>query len=1005
MVISSRKQTNMRGTQMRFVYSHPLRSLSPHFPFFYSLSLNCRRVALPLALFLFISTEPVKSEDINTYSDMTTIRVNCGGPQFKDAQGNIFEADRALTESNAWGFVGGSVGMAKSGVTVEGTENAPLFLSERWGLKEYRFQVQPGIYKVTLYFAEFFFSEPQKRLFDIAINGRKSIPTLDIVALAGQNRALQITRTVESTNGWIVLETTELVDRCKFSAIAIEPAVKDQEAPPSPDMLQAYPRSQEAGLNWAAAQSDDLKGYFMYRSESETGDFARVNDIPVEDAWFVDTSLPSNAVPSYKVTAVDYFGNESQPSKVVRCEASSSSNENRAYGINVGGKQFSDAKGRFFLADRVYNPGNGAGSLLPGFVTATPNDKITEPFRSLCQGDMIYRFDVPPDAYQVTLGFYDPFSRETKDRLFSVYLNDFRALDRLDLYEEYGRTLPVEIQRVFRVGPNGLEVRLKAQQGKPVLSFIYLEPTEADTKVPTRPVITQTIGRDDVAFLKWTPSDEPDVIGYQVLRAEKKPKAFVALTNGFAGVNSFVDHSVKNDRKYFYEVVALDASRNESSPSEPSEILPHFPSDDELLDMVSRAAFEYFAQECDPQTYLTRDKSTAEANSVAAMGFGLSALCVGVERGWMSRQEAERRAYLMLRALNNQPDNKVDGIFFHYLKGNGSRSGGGYEDVTSTVDTALLMWGALAAGEYFGGRIRSEAETMLQRMNWKPYVNENRKMVAMAFRPSNKSYDGLWDYYTDEAILVCLLGVGAPKPEFRIPDDFFYRFLRDRKNFKEFKDIVPSWSGSLFTYTFAHCWLDFRALGPDNPEKVGQPAELKVDWWTNSVKAILANKAFCQFLSKRYKTFGENAWGLSACSGPDGRYVVGGAPPCGGSAEPGEGTLALYSAGMSVPFVPRDAMAALKYYYTLKDEQGNKLLWRDEFDGGYGLRDSFNRDKNWYSDEVHGINHGPMLLLIENARSGLLWKTTIKNRFVRDALERVGFQLNKDEKNNKGGGG
>ncbi len=944
------------------------------------------------AFSLSVHFMPSVAEEVSVNTSLTNAhRVNCGGPAYTTPSGIRFEEDQEFSPEKGWGYVEGSMGNANKGASIKDTDSPDLFLTDRWGVKEYRFQVQPGIYTVTFYFAEVYFKDKASRVFDVLINGQEQISGLDIFKQAGFEKALLISRTVNVSDGWIVISVRELADKAKFSAIAIEPATADKTPPPAPATIQGYPRRDSVGLEWKPVEADDLQGYFVQRALTGTGTFVRLNAQPLRDPYYVDHGLEDKGFYIYKVSAVDYFGNESELSAPFKIRVRAQDASELSFGINVGGAEFTDATGRRFLSDHAYNPANGAGYVRPGSAISTPSSNTEEPFRSMRQGRMVYRFDLPSDAYQVTLGFIDPFSRESLERTFSVFLNEFRMLDQFDIMAQYGNRFPAEVQRTFRAGTNGLEITFHPQYGQPLLSFIHVQPAAADAKPPAAPVITRQIARDEIVFLEWTPSPEQDVIGYQILRAEKGSSQFQPA--GWAGIPSFVDRTVSNGQVYAYQVVAYDASLNTSAPSQTVHAEPRFPSDEELLDIISRAAFEYFAQECDPRTFLTRDKNVAKVISTASTGFGLTALCVGVERGWMSREEAERRVYLALRALNHQPSNKADGMFFHYLKGDGSRSSGGYEDVTSTVDTALLAWGALAAGEYFGGRVHNEASLLVNRMNWKAYINKDREMIAMAYCPARKSFDGLWDYYTDEALLVTLLGIGAVNPDHRIPPKFFYTFLRERKKYKGITDIVCTWPGALFTYTFAHCWIDFKTLGPDNPAALGMPAELQADWWSNSVKAIQANKIFCEFMAKRFQTFGTNAWGLTASSGPGGRYTVAGAPPCGGGADTGEGTLALYGAGMSVPFLPEDALAALKHYYTFRDEHGNKLLWKDEFDGGYGLIDAYNLDKNWFSDEIHGINHGPMLLLIENHRSGLIWKLMLKNEFVRTALKRVGYAL------------
>ena len=922
------------------------------------------------------------------------IYVRCGGQTYKDIQGRVFEADKPFRDGEDWGYIGGEVGSAPADATVAGTADPQLFLSERWGVKEYRFRMKPGVYRVTMCFNEAYFKAARRRVFDILINDRLVVPQLDIVGVAGPNAALEIVRTVATEDGWVVIGARDILDKAKFDAIAIEPAQADANPPAAPATVTVFPRSNAVGLEWTPVEAEDMAGYRVYRSVAEPAAWEPVSTGLLSLAWFLDLAVTNGTAVSYQVSAVDLFGNESAHSATVTATPALPPADQLSIGINVGGPACKDEVGRQYMADRAYTPANGSGYLLAGTDHVLSEKSFGEPNDSFQEGTLVYRFDLPEGVYRVTLGFMDPWSRRNGDRVFDVLLNGFRAVKDLDLVGEYGADgLPLQLQRVCRVSTNGLEVRLAGNAGKPVLTFLHAAPEAADLSAPAAPAMRQTVSRDEVVSISWDAVPEQDVIGYKVLKAEGEPSRIVSPEGGLWLGESFVDHDVENGKRYFYEVRAVDASGNESPSSARVTGEPKEPSDDELLDTISRAAFEFFVKECLPPAYLTKDKNVDGPGSIAAMGFGLSALCLGAERGWMDRGEAERRAYLMLRALNSNSKNKCQGLFYHYLDRDGGPSAGGYEQVISTIDSALLAWGAIAAGEYFGGRVKEEAALMTGRMNWKFFAKPQEKMIAMAYKPQGGRFDGAWDYYTDEAILITVLGASAPNPEFRLGPEYFYGFKRERKNYKDLKDIVITWPGALFTYTFAHCWLDFRTLGPDNPAAAGLPEELKTDWWDNTTKAVKANKEFCKFLAKRHPTYGENAWGLTACSGPDHRYVVCGSPPCGGAAEIGGGLLATYGAGMSVPFLPEDATAALRHYYTMRDAEGRKMLWRDEFDGGYGLVDSFNVSRDFVSDEVHGINHGPMLLLIENHRSGLLWKLCLKNKAIREGLQRIGFTM------------
>jgi hypothetical protein len=183
---------------------------------------------------------------------------------------------------------------------------------------------------------------------------------------------------------------------------------------------------------------------------------------------------------------------------------------------------------------------------------------------------------------------------------------------------------------------------------------------------------------------------------------------------------------------------------------------------------------------------------------------------------------------------------------------------------------------------------------------------------------------------------------------------------------------------------FAHCFYDFKKTGNDS---------LGIDWFENTRRAVIANRDWCRDNSGKFATYGQNLWGITAGSAPDDQYVVLGHPPRGASDNQGKyGTLHPYGAGMSVPFVPNDAIAALRYMRNLKID--NKPVWQDVNEGGYGFWDGFNIDRKWVSDHIIGIAQGPMLLMIENARTGLIWNLMMKNQDITAGLKRAGFKGN-----------
>lgn len=413
-------------------------------------------------------------------------------------------------------------------------------------------------------------------------------------------------------------------------------------------------------------------------------------------------------------------------------------------------------------------------------------------------------------------------------------------------------------------------------------------------------------------------------------------------------------------------------------------------ADEALLDGISRAAFLFFVREADPESGLVRDKTGVEYCSAASVGFGLTALPIAAERGWMSRQDAEARALRALRTLARSSAHH-EGVFCHYIDlHTGGPTGLGYEQVASTIDTALLMAGVITAGRYFSGESEKLADELFARVNWRRFLNHETGQVYMAWQPEQfDRMDGpgrfkkaAWNWYTDETLLICLLGLSAPNERYRLPADCMTKWKRPRGRYGHGQQFIYTWPGTFFTYTFAHCFYDFRVMGEDSQG---------VDWFENTRRAAAANRDWCRENAAHFRSYGRDRWGITACSGPGDTYVVPGHQPRGAKGDnPEGGTLAPYGAAMALPFLQDDALAALRHIRNLQID--GRPIWRDPEQAGYGLPDAFNIDESWVSDRTFGIAHGPMLVMIENARTGLVWKAFMSNSHVQAGVKRAGFK-------------
>lgn len=371
---------------------------------------------------------------------------------------------------------------------------------------------------------------------------------------------------------------------------------------------------------------------------------------------------------------------------------------------------------------------------------------------------------------------------------------------------------------------------------------------------------------------------------------------------------------------------------------------------------------------------LTRDK-TILANhiaSIASVGYGLAALIVGVEHKWIKYEEAYYKANRTLDTFINNVEGK-NGFYYHFINmETGKRE---WNCEISIIDTAIFICGAITAGEYFGKEVKEKAEILYKRVNWEWYRNKETNYFYMGYTPE-KGFWGHWDMYAEQLMLYVL---GVSSPRFPISKSMYNDFKKKKENYKNIKDIIYTYCGTLFTYQFSHAWIDFRNILDEN----------SINWFENSIKATKANRQYCIDNKEKFKTYGENSWGLTACLGPNG-YCSFGSKPCDINLEmENDGTITPCGAIGSIVFTPKESIKAMEFYY-------NKFpkLW-----GKYGFKDGYNleKEKPWFAKEYIGIDKGIELVMIENYLNSTIWKYFMKNKYVQQGLKKLGF-VSKDSK-------
>ncbi len=283
----------------------------------------------------------------------------------------------------------------------------------------------------------------------------------------------------------------------------------------------------------------------------------------------------------------------------------------------------------------------------------------------------------------------------------------------------------------------------------------------------------------------------------------------------------------------------------------------------------------------------------------------------------------------------------------------------------SVIDTALLLMGAMAAGEYFGGECMRLWEELYGEVDWDWYRDPRLNQYYMGYH-EKEGHFGHWDHYAEQFIMY-FLGVAAP--EHPVPPSLFYDCPLFCDVYKDSGLIYHSYCGGLFVYQFSHAFLNLQ----------GKRDRRGIDWYENSRRAVKAARQYCIDNPGQKKTYGADAWGMTACMTPHGYSGAQGALPCvGNDKNEADGTVPPCGAIGSMPFCPEEVESAARHYASMPQLQGK-----------YGFLDAYNLDVEpaWFSDRYIGIDKGISLLMIENYRSGLIWRLTDQNRYMQRAFE------------------
>lgn len=414
---------------------------------------------------------------------------------------------------------------------------------------------------------------------------------------------------------------------------------------------------------------------------------------------------------------------------------------------------------------------------------------------------------------------------------------------------------------------------------------------------------------------------------------------------------------------------------------------------------LKQRTFNYFLDALDNKGQVLDRYPTVTFTSIAATGFGLSSYIVGIENKYISRKEGAKMVKKALEELWKLPEgpeakgkSAYKGFYYHFLTPNDVVR---YKNVElSSVDTGLLMAGVLSCMTYFDANddtekaIRDLADKLYKRIDWQ-WMMKSNGIMSMGWHPESGFIESEWAGY-NEAMFLLVMAMGSPTHPIAAESWSKWCATYDLNTFYNYKNVQFD---PLFGHQYSHIWIDFRGI---------QDSFMRAhndDYFNNSVKATLANRAYCIDNPKKWKGYGKNQWGLSACDGPkDTAMIVDGirrsffSYRARGAASfqiVDDGTITPTAAGGSFPFTPVESEACLSH------------LWNSYYHqlvGKYGFKDAFNltyRDKNhpngWFDKDYLGIDQGAILLQIQNHENGLIWNIMKKNPYIVAGLKKAGF--------------
>jgi hypothetical protein len=499
---------------------------------------------------------------------------------------------------------------------------------------------------------------------------------------------------------------------------------------------------------------------------------------------------------------------------------------------------------------------------------------------------------------------------------------------------------------------------------------------------PPAPDDVTAAGHDSRIDLRWQSDADPNLAGYNIYRGETEQGPFTKLNDSVHRACVYSDFFGVNDVTYYYYVTSVAIlGGGQSEPSNIASATSYAMSEQQLLTSVQEAVFRYFWDYGHPVSGLAREgyelgHSTDTCTS-GGTGMGLMALCVGVERGFVSRTEAAERVLRILTFLEEDAS-RYHGAWAHWIDGATGRTKpfSTYDDGGDLVETAYVVQGMLTARQYFDDPndpvetdIRSRATRLWEQVEWDWYLKSSRSEVLYWHWSPNHGWrmnHAIRGY--NEAMITYLLAIASPTHP--IPASYYYSgwagaagYANGNTYYGYRQWVGPEKGGPLFFTHYSHLGFDPR-----------NKSDSFCNYFDNSRSISLVNRAHCIDNPQGHSGYSDLVWGLTASFNPWGYSAH--------SPTNDNGTISPTAALSAMPYVPTESMATLKEFYYAYGAD----LW-----GPFGFFDAFNLNENWFAPGYVAIDQGPILIMIENYRTQLCWNLFMANPEIQPMLDAIGW--------------